>query len=211
MLNNAPDRPPGTPNEWGVLVIISFFFALFLVVDLAREFSIQKLSVPFFLVSWVVLLVVHEFGHALVARALGWRVEKVSIGTGRVRAEYRLLGLPVEFRTLPLSGYVVPRPLDLRLPRVKHFLIYAAGPGVELLSVALWVVILGTDRLLAASAAPAILAIQSYCVAALFGSIFNLIPLSHTSGNGIAWSDGLGMIHCWGIPDEEYRRMRDEK
>ncbi len=47
----VPDRAPQTPNEWGILVIISFFFALFLVLELAREFTVAKLSVPFFLIS----------------------------------------------------------------------------------------------------------------------------------------------------------------
>lgn len=210
MLNDAPDRSPQSPNEWGILVILSVFFGLFLVLDLAREFSIQKLSVPFFLLSWVVLLILHEFGHALVARALGWRVEKVSIGTGKVRREHRILGMPVEFRTIPLSGYAVPRPVDLHLPRLKHFLIYAAGPGVELVAVALIAALVGKDRLLTPTEVPAMIAMQTFCVAALFGAVFNLIPLSHATGNGLAWSDGLGLIRCWRIPDEDYRRMRDE-
>jgi len=47
-------------------------------------------------------------------------------------------------------------------------------------------------------------------VAALFGAIFNLIPFPHRTAEGTAWSDGLGMILCWRIPDEEFRkRMAD--
>lgn len=134
-LDPPPDRPPGTPNEWGVLVILSFFFGLFLLLELAREFEVAKLSVPFFLIAWVFLLVLHEFGHALAARFLGWRVERISIGSGMVRYERSILGMPVEFRTLPLSGFVLPRPVDLTAPRLKQFLIYAAGPGIELLTV----------------------------------------------------------------------------
>ncbi len=209
MLPDPPDRPPQTPNEWGLLAVLSFFFGLFLVLELAREFRIEKLSVPFFLLAWVVLLVLHEFGHAIAARLLGWRVERISIGAGRIRWERRFLGMPVEFRTLPLSGFVLPRPVDLRAPRLKQCLIYAAGPGIELLAVAFVACVVGADRLLAASAHPGMIAAQSFCVAALLGAGFNLIPLSHRSGGGAAWSDGLGMILCWRISDEEYRRMRD--
>ena len=210
MLLDTPDRPPKTPNEWGVMIILSFFFGLFLILELAQNFTLAKLSVPFFLLSWVILLVLHEFGHALMARTVGWRVERISIGTGQVRASTTLLGMPVEFRTLPLSGFVIPRPVDLTAPRLKHFSIYAAGPGIELLAVAFIAMAIGSERLLSASAHPGMIAIQSFCVAAIFGAVFNLIPLPHRSADGWAWSDGLGMILCWRIRDEEYRRLRDE-
>ena len=49
------------------------------------------------------------------------------------------------------------------------------------------------------------IAAQSFCVAALFGAILNLIPFPHQTAQGSAWSDGLGMILCWRIPDEEFR------
>jgi Zn-dependent protease len=209
MLPETPDRAPNTPNEWGILVIVSFFFGLFLMVELAHEFSIEKLSVPFFLIAWVILLVIHEAGHALMAGLVGWRVERIAIGCGRVRTERRILGVPVEFRTLPLSGWVLPRPLDLRAPRLKQCLICAAGPGIELLLVALIVLFLGGDRLLAASADPAVIAAQSFCVAAVFGALFNLLPFPHRTEKGVSWSDGLGMILCWRTSDEAYRRWRD--
>lgn len=210
MIPDPPDRSPQTPNEWGLLVILSFFFGLMLVLELAREFRVEKLSVPAFLLSWVLLLVLHEFGHALMARALGWRVEGIAIGIGRVRWAGRCLGMPVEVRTLPLAGFALPRPVTLGFPRLKHFLIYAAGPGVELLAVALLALLIGPEQLLSPSAHPALIAAQSFCVAALFGAGFNLIPLSHASGGGQAWSDGLGMINCWRLRDEDYRRLRDK-
>ena len=210
MLPETPDRAPNTPNEWGILVILSFFFGLFLLLELAREFSIEKLSVPFFLISWVILLVIHEAGHALMAHLVGWRVERIAIGSGRVRMERRILGVPVEFRTLPLSGYVVPRPRDLHAPRLKQCLIFAAGPGIELLLVALIALVVGPDRLLTASGQPGMIALQTFCVAAVFGAGFNLIPFPHADGKGgVSWSDGLGMILCWRTSDETYRQWRD--
>jgi hypothetical protein len=206
---DPPDRPPRTPNEWGILAVLSAFFALFLLVELAREFEVAKLSAPFFLLSWVVLLVLHEFGHALAARLLGWRVERISIGTGRVRMERVVLGMPVEFRTMPLSGFVLPRPRDLRTPRLKECLVYAAGPGAELLAVALLALLAGTDTLLARSAEVGVIAMQSFCAAAILGALFNLLPLPHRIDGATAWSDGLGMMLCWRRSDEDYRRLRD--
>jgi len=204
-----PDRAPQTPNEWGVLVIFSFFFALFIFLELAQDFSVAKLSAPFFLISWVILLVLHEFGHALMAKMLGWQILLVSIGHGLVRARIAVLGTPVEFRTLPLSGFVLPRPTDLVAPRLKQFLIYAAGPGIELAAVAVIVALIGPDTLLRRTPEVGLIAAQSFCVAAIFGALFNLIPFPHRTAEGTAWSDGLGMILCWRIPDEEFRKRME--
>lgn len=206
---DLPERSPQSPNEWGILIVLSFFFGLFLLIELASEFSVQKLSVPFFLFSWVILLVLHEGGHALMARLFGWRVERICLGTGKVRWERPLFGIPVEFRTIPLSGFVVPRPVDLRAARLKLSLIYAAGPGIELLAVALIAAIVGPDRLLQASREVPMIAIQSFSVAAIFGAGLNLIPLPHRTQQGMGWSDGLGMVASWWLRDEDLQRLRD--
>ncbi|MDF1859765.1 MAG: M50 family metallopeptidase [Verrucomicrobiales bacterium] len=198
----APDRPPQTKNEWGILVIISLFFGVFLVMELAKDFTPAKWSVPFFLLSWIALLFLHELGHALMARFLGWRVERICIGLGQVRSTSRILGMPIEFRTIPLSGYVLPRPADLIAPRLKQCLIFSAGPGIELLLVGLCVLIFGTEALLQRTNEVPIIAVQSFCVAALFGALLNLIPFPVETKEGTAWSDGLGMILCWKLPDE---------
>ncbi|MDF1823680.1 MAG: M50 family metallopeptidase [Verrucomicrobiales bacterium] len=192
-----PEQAPRTGNEWGILVILSFFFVLFLVLELAREFSTAKLSVPFFLLSWGLLLVIHEFGHALMARFVGWRVKLISIGTGRIVSRLMLAGMPLEFRAIPLSGFVIPEAVDDRLPDLKQFLIFAAGPGAELICVGLMVAVFGSEVLLKRTPDVFLIAIQSFCVAALLGVFMNLLPFSHETKGGRGWSDGLGMILCW--------------
>ena len=199
-----PERAPATKNEKAVMVLISLAFVAFLGIEFAGNYSPRKLSAPFFLLSWAVLLVIHEFGHALMARAVGWRVELISLGFGAIRSRHTILGMPVEFRTIPLSGYVLPRPGDLIAPRLKEFLVYAAGPGIELLAVAVIAIAVGPASLTALTDAVPMIAVQSFCVAALTGAILNLIPISFHTGEGRSASDGLGMILCWTRPDEEY-------
>lgn len=197
-----PSRSPRTKNEWGILVILSFFFFVFLALELVQQFTIEKLSVPFFLLSYAVLLVIHELGHAIAARAVGWKVEKISIGFGPVLLGLSLGNCAIEFRFVPLSGYVLPKPRNLIAPRLKNFLIYAAGPGIELLLVLLLAILIGFEELTTRSKDVGLIAAQSFCLAALWGALFNLIPFPHRTTNGTSWSDGLGMILCWKLPDE---------
>jgi hypothetical protein len=198
--SSIPDRGPETPNERGVKVIISLTFVVLIGLELGKDFTVAKLSVPFFLISWVILLLVHEFGHALAAKFLGWKVDLVCIGTGKVRFRRRILGMPVEFRTIPISGFAQPRPADLISPQLKQCVIYAAGPSIELFLVAVIAFFVGPAELLQRSNDVGLVAWQSFCVAAIFGAGFNLIPFPHQTRDGVAWSDGMGMIMSWKIP-----------
>ncbi len=189
-------------------MIISFFFVLFLAVELGTRFSLAKLSVPFFFLSWALLLALHEVGHAFAAGLLGWKVEKISIGLGREIGSFQIGEALVELRLLPLAGFVIPRPRNLSRPRLKYFLIFAAGPGIELLLVGLLVLTCGSEELLTRSDSVSIIAVQSCCIAALWGAFFNLIPFPHQSEEGTSWSDGLGMILCWKLTDEWFEEHR---
>ena len=200
-LTNPPERSPNTPNEWGIIVIISLFFGLFIALEVFSDFSPAKLSVPFFLTSWVLLLVIHEAGHALVAKAMGWHVAQIVIGSGKRRGGFSLGRTQVEFRSIPLSGFVIPLQTDNIAPRLKHFCIYAAGPGIELLLAAILVALLGPDTQLQRTADISTIAAQSFVIAALLGSFINLLPFSFVSGGQRSWSDGLGMILCWRLPE----------
>jgi len=147
-----------------------------------------------------------------MARAVGWRVELISLGFGQVRKKTRILDMNVEIRTIPLSGFVRPRPLDFIAPQLKNFLIYAAGPGIEILLVLIIALLIGPSTLLQHSDSLLMIAIQSFCIAALFGAFFNLLPLPHRNDDGSrSWSDGLGMILCWTLPQSYYNGQVENK
>jgi Zn-dependent protease len=194
------------------VILVSVFFGGMMAAALFKEYSVYKLSVPFFIVSWAILLIIHEFGHALMARTLGWKVEKVSIGSGKFIGERRIFGMVTEFHAIPLSGFVVPRPTDLNQPQLKNFLIYLAGPGIEIIFAALITVILGPDILFDRHPDMWIIFLQSFSFAAAFGAIINLVPFPHASEDGgpPTPSDGLGMILAWKIPDDQYGKWIEE-
>lgn len=141
MYDPSPQRGPETPGEKLLVRLLGMAIACFLLVELAQDFSPVKLSVLFFFLSWCPLLLLHELGHALMAAGLGWSVEQIVIGMGEPIQRFKLGSVAVEWRMLPIEGFVRCRPRDLRWPRLKHALVYFAGPGIELLlaTAMLWV------------------------------------------------------------------------
>ncbi|WP_374327480.1 RIP metalloprotease RseP [Azonexus sp.] len=131
------------------------------------------LTLAAFALALGILIVVHEFGHYIVARWCGVKVLRFSIGFGPVLWQRRLGRDATEWAVsaLPLGGYV--KMLDERegevaveeLPRAfnrqgvgRRSLIVAAGPLANfLLAIALyWAVFLhGTNELLPVLGAPA--------------------------------------------------------
>lgn len=109
-----------------------------------------------FIVAISVLVAVHEFGHFYVARRLGFRVERFSIGFGR--AVWRWYGrepdrIEYQVAAIPMGGYVKllderdapPDTPDLdrafnRRPIPHRIAVLAAGPGINFLFaiVAFW-------------------------------------------------------------------------
>lgn len=89
------------------------------------------------------LIIIHELGHFLVARALGMKVDSFSVGFGPALLSFRGRRGETEYRLsmLPLGGYVqiagmAPgdgTPADeprsfARRPLIQRFLVIAAGP-----------------------------------------------------------------------------------
>ncbi len=88
------------------------------------------------LIAW------HELGHYAVARALGMRVLRFSIGFGPKLASRVVNGIEYQIAALPLGGYVQIKGMSaieegalddprsfVRRPRWARFLVMAAGPG----------------------------------------------------------------------------------
>jgi regulator of sigma E protease len=96
-----------------------------------------------FVVILVVLVVVHEFGHFMVAKWAGVRVDEFSVGFGPRLFGWRRGGTEYSFRLLLLGGFVrlygmEPGQEDApdsfnRRPMLGRVLTIAAGPAMNLL------------------------------------------------------------------------------
>ena len=115
------------------------------------------ISILAFIVAIGVLVTVHEFGHFIVARRLGIRVLRFSIGFGRTLFSWRRRAADTEYiiAALPLGGYVKmlderegevapeERHLAFNLqPLWKRLLVVLAGPAFNLVFAVLayWVI-----------------------------------------------------------------------
>lgn len=78
-------------------------------------------NLSFFIVSFSIVITMHEFGHLLVARRYGVKVERFSIGFGKALWCYTgRLGTEYVIAVIPIGGYV--KMLDLRVATVDSTL-----------------------------------------------------------------------------------------
>ena len=205
------DRPPERPAEgwerWFSTIVMALFFGL-IGAEIIQDFQPTKFAAIFVPLFWMPLVAIHEAGHAIVARLCGWEVERVVVGYGKLIRRFKLWGSDIELRQIPIEGYVLPYPKNLRSPRLKNTLIYAAGPAIEALLILSVYLVLGGDVLFSKSTNVGIIALQSLCVSASLGLVFTLIPHTTTTGGGKSWSDGMGILMSWRLPDSYFERMK---
>jgi Peptidase family M50 len=198
----APRLPVSRSERLSVLLLALGLLAL-LVADLAQGFSTSKLSVLFVLLFWGPLLILHELGHALAARLLGWTVSEIVIGFGRELYRFQVGSTRVRLRALPVEGYVVASPSagSYAHARSKQALIYFAGPLTELCVLGLLYPFLGLG-LPGPHDGLARVALVSLGVAAAAGALCTLFPY-RSHGHP---SDGLGVLSSWFASDESFRQ-----
>lgn len=191
------DKSPASKAEKIFVLVISLIFLFMMTMEIMTNFEPKKLSALMFVVFWIPLLFIHEFGHALMAKILNWRVKRVVLGVGKLMFVTRLFNAPVEVRSIPLEGFVQISPKTTSLARFKHALIYFAGPGIELLAFFAIVFYLGGfEQLFTFNDDYVRIALQSFAFAALAGAILNLIPLGILTKDGSTPNDGMGILLC---------------
>ncbi len=191
------DKETQSNGEKIFIVVISLVFLLMMTMEIITHYEPRKLGALLFVIFWVPLLFIHEFGHAVMATLLGWRVNRIVIGFGRVLMHIRLLGAPMEIRMIPLEGFVQIAPKTVALARIKHALIYFAGPGIELfIFFAITFILGGFEQMFTVTSDYVRIALQSFAFAALAGAVINLIPIGIITKEGSTPNDGMGILHC---------------
>lgn len=199
------DKEPTTKAEKIFLVVISLVFIFMMSMEILSDYEPKKLGALLFAAFWIPLLFIHEFGHAIMAKLLGWRVTRIVIGMGKVFTRLRLFNAPMEIRMIPLEGFVQIAPKNLKLARFKHALIFFAGPGIELLVFfSIMVMLGGFDQFFTINNDYYRIALQSFAFAALAGAVINLIPMGIITKDGSTPNDGMGILLCLFATEMDY-------
>ena len=198
------EAAPQTRGEKTFLVIFTSLVLGLFALELLRDFGPSRMAAVFFLAAWLILTVIHEIAHAVVARVVGWRVHRLRIGFGSIVTQRVIQGIPVELRLFPIVGLVEITPGNLRSPRLKNALIYAAGPAAELAAASLLTAIVGWDNMTGDTTSYAIAAAQAFAVAALFGAGLNLLPFSPNPGTV---TDGMGILMSPFLPQLHFEQL----
>lgn len=189
------DKKPATRGETLTLYGLTGVFLLLMALEIFTHYEPRKLAALLFLLWWMPLVLLHEFGHALMARSFGWQIGRTVIGFGRVVYQGRLFDAPLEVRMVPIEGFVQFNPTpDTSAPRLKHALTYFAGPGIELLLFALILWGMGTDNFFTIEDDYPKLALQALAYAALTGAVINLLPMGVSTKDGDIPNDGMGIL-----------------
>lgn len=187
-----------SPAEARISAIVGIAIALMILTAVFEDYSTGRLSIVFIILFWAPMLVLHELGHALAAKLLGWRVREIVIGFGRDLWQWQFGETRVRIKLAPVEGYVLPAPREAHHVRIKSMLIYAAGPGAELLLLGLLLAVFGYDSVFGGANEIASVALQSLAIVILLGAGFNLLPFRSEG----AVSDGLGIISSPFMSDE---------
>lgn len=199
------DKQPTSTGEKIFLLVLSLIFIFMMGMELISNYEPKKLSALLFILFWIPLLFIHEFGHAIMAKTLGWQVNRIVIGVGKIFTHTRLFNAPMEIRMIPLEGFVQIAPKNLQLARFKHALIYFAGPGIELLVFFFIMQYLGGfDQFFIVSNDYFRIALQSFAYAALVGAVINLIPMGIITRDGSTPNDGMGILLCLFATEMDY-------
>lgn len=205
----APERGPETSGERLTYAAIALFVLFAFGAEMLSSFEPAKLSILFVLAFTAPLLVLHELSHMVVARSVGWRVERIVLGFGPRLAETTWWGVPVALHAIPVEGFVQCRPRTLEGVRARNAAVYAAGPGIELVLAAGILLSYGSG-LLSPSSRIEVIALQSLALAAALGGVLNLIPHSRLGPDGEIPNDGLGIFMSFAVPIEHFERMIED-
>lgn len=175
---------------YGMVGVILLFMSL----EIFTHYEPRKMAALMFLLWWMPLVLLHEFGHAVMAKWLGWKIERTVVGFGRVIYQGQLFGAPLEVRMVPIEGFVQMQSLGQQGARIKNALVYFAGPGIELLLFLAIGLMLGWGNLFLIEDDYGKLALQSLAFAALAGAVINLIPMGVVTKDGESPNDGLGIL-----------------
>ena len=193
-IDYAKDTGPSTRGEKITYYVFLLLVLLGFSLEIYTNYEPKKLSAIVFILAWIPLTFLHELGHAVVSKLVGWKVKEFVVGYGKIIKEFRCNETKVELRMMPIGGYILPHFTGTNWSRWKSALVYFAGPGIELVVFFAIYSVIGFDKFFKPGLGYLELVLQGIGLSALTGAVLNLIPLSALTEKGETPNDGLGIL-----------------
>ncbi len=179
-------------RELIIFALVSLFSLAVLFTPYAEQFSIL-ITIFFFYSCNIMMLALHELGHAVVAKLLGLRIFAIIFGTGKTLVKKQINTIHFSLNIFPFSGIVVWGTADPKFYRLRYFLSILAGPAVHIIFLILLVprFIRGSSIYLGDSFLDMFLFVLAASNLVLL--IVNLYPRSFYTAFGLHPSDGLAL------------------
>jgi len=151
------------------------------------------LNALFFQAFIIATILPHEFGHAFMARLVGFQVSRIVVGFGRVLFECKLFGFQVSFRRIPYGGITVAHVTRTEWVRTRYLLFVLAGPMANAALAAIAFSVYGV-RLTSLTLESPTDWPSLFILANLIVVLENLFPFVYPSPYGRLPSDGLALF-----------------
>lgn len=128
-------------SKWGIILSLATgpLGLLFLLTDTHAGLGWFLINLTLCEVFIWLAIVPHELAHAVVGRAVGMKVFRIYLGSGKTWFTSRVAGFDCEFKPLPTGGLVVAAHRTLDHLRARHFAFVLAGPAANfLMAAAVW-------------------------------------------------------------------------
>lgn len=147
-------------------------------------------------VSLVLLILLHELAHVVVASLMRYRVFEVVIGAGPVLVTHEGRRSRVVLRVLPGGGHTVAAPTRVGNWRATEFFFAIAGPMLHAATIAGAIAWYPSDPLIAGL-------VRVFILISLIALVMNLIPIQGKGPHGMIVNDGARARRALvGAPEE---------
>ncbi len=156
------------------------------------------------------LLIIHEFGHAVTARLLGFKIFSITIGYGEQLFQASVFGIKIKCNLYPFYGLTFAIPQDSKRSKLKMWLFVLGGPITHIIFILACLFIYQNDinsLIFARGIASGFEPVKVLFYANVVLLLVNIIPRKVNSiGTGI-YTDGFYLLKIPFAKKEKYAEL----
>lgn len=192
-----------------ILSYVSLVIAGFLLLFFLPQLSLGVLLLNICAVLAFVLAstIIHEFGHVLAGRSVGFRIFAVEIGWGRVVAEFFLWKMRMRFRSILFGGFVRGVPKEIRHYRLRESIFIMGGPLANALLIWLGFELLWIDEVFESGLFQGFIPVRMLMLSNAVMLIYSLFPHEMNTQHGKSGNDMLLLWRTWRQPETQFREL----